>query len=50
MGKRETSEELERRTKIEKRIMRLLEVAKGDERSKIIINDSKSKQLICGTI
>lgn len=48
---RGSSEEVERSTKIEKKIMRLLEIANGDEKSKILIDKMKNaSQLICGTI
>lgn len=49
--KRGSSEEVERSVKIEKKIMRLLEIADGDENIKINIDNLKSvRQLICGTI
>lgn len=48
--RRNINEELERNIKIEKKITRLIEVAKSDENSKLIIEKSSNKQLICGTV
>lgn len=49
--RRGSSEEIERSIKIENKIMELIKIADGDEKSKVIIDNSKrDKQLICGTI
>lgn len=47
---RNINEELERNVKIEKKITRLIETAKGDENSKLIIEKTNNRQLICGTV
>lgn len=45
------SEQIERGTKIETKLMELLKIAKGDEKLKLVVNDLKDgKQLVCGTI
>lgn len=45
------SEQIERGTKIETKLMELLKIAKGDEKLKLVVNDLRDdKQLVCGTI